>query len=119
MNKGGEHPLAATKAVLPGGETVLSLVPSCAAMFWVCSFAHPGFGAFVYPTFPGLGGLCRCKMKHPRNLDADETSKGLLGPAVKLPCLGNDKGYSRSVRTSVLRLHKVFLGPSRHGTLSV
>lgn len=61
-------------------ETVLSLAPSYAATLWVCSFAHPCFGALVYPTFlpggtqgqecgpPGPGGLCRCKMKHPRNL---------------------------------------------------
>ena len=118
MNKGGEHPLAAPKAALLGRDTVLSLPPSCAATLWVYSFAHPGSGAFGYPAFPGLGGLCKCKMKHPRNLDAVETSKGLLRPAMKLSCLGNDEGYSRSVRTSVLSLHKVFLGLSRHGTLS-
>lgn len=45
---------------------------------WVCSFAHPGFGAFVYPTFLGLGELCSCKIK----------PKGLFGPAMKLSCFG-------------------------------
>lgn len=42
-----------------------------------------------------------------------------MGPAMKLSCLGNDKGYRRSVRTSVLSLHKFFLAFSGRGTLSV